>query len=100
MSTDPRPLATQCAHCGVSRRGSGVANEPFQRPIVQSTIFDLGTSENAEAIFCGTRKGYAYSRFGNPSVEGLAEMSAGMEGGAGALGRSSPVRATPPYCAP
>jgi hypothetical protein len=40
----------------------------------QSTIFDFGTSAEAEAIFCGPRKGYAYSRFGNPSVDALVEM--------------------------
>ena len=56
---------------------------------MQSTIFDLGTSDDAEAIFSGARKGYAYSRFGNPSVEGLAEMIAEMEGGAEALITSS-----------
>ncbi|MGD0262736.1 MAG: PLP-dependent aspartate aminotransferase family protein [Verrucomicrobiota bacterium] len=89
MSVDPRRLATRCAHGGASRRGPGRANEPFQRAIVQSTIFDLGTSEDAEAIFSGARKGYAYSRFGNPSVEGLAEMIADLEGGAEALITSS-----------
>jgi cystathionine gamma-synthase len=88
-STNPRPLATRCAHAGASRRGPGGSNEPFQRPIAQSTIFDLGTSAEADAIFSGTRKGYAYSRFGNPSVDGLAEMIAGMEGGAEALVTSS-----------
>jgi hypothetical protein len=45
MSAYPRRLATRCAHGGASRRGPGRADEPFQRPIVQSTIFDLGTSE-------------------------------------------------------
>ena len=60
MSTDPHRLATRCAHGGASRHGPGGANEPFQRPIVQSTIFDLGTSAEAEAIFSGARKGYAY----------------------------------------
>jgi cystathionine beta-lyase/cystathionine gamma-synthase len=89
VSTNPRRLATRCAHAGASRRGPGGANEPFQRPIAQSTIFDLGTSAEAEAIFSGARKGYAYSRFGNPSVDGLAEMIAGMEGGAEALVTSS-----------
>ena len=89
VSTDPHRLATRCAHGGASRRGPGGANEPFQRPIVQSTIFDLGTSTEAEAIFSGARKGYAYSRFGNPSVDGLAEMIADMEGGAEALVTSS-----------
>lgn len=89
MSTNPRQLATRCAHGGASRRGPDGANAPFQRPIAQSTIFDLGTSAEAEAIFSGSRKGYAYSRFGNPSVEVLAEMLADMEGGAGALVTSS-----------
>ena len=58
-------------------------------PIVQSTIFNLGTSDEAEAIFSGARKGYAYSRFGNPSVDALAEMLAEIEGGDGALVTSS-----------
>ena len=89
MSAAPLRLATRCAHGGASRRGQGGANEPFQRPIVQSTIFDLGTSDDAEAIFSGAREGYAYSRFGNPSVEGLAEMIADLEGGAEALITSS-----------
>jgi cystathionine beta-lyase/cystathionine gamma-synthase len=56
---------------------------------VQSAIFDLGTSAEAEAIFSGAQKGYAYSRFGNPSVEALAETIAGLEGGAEALVTSS-----------
>jgi cystathionine beta-lyase/cystathionine gamma-synthase len=89
MSANPRHLATRCAHGGASRRGQDEANAPFQRPIVQSTIFNLGTSDEAEAIFSGARKGYAYSRFGNPSVDALAEMLAEIEGGAGALVTSS-----------
>ena len=86
---DPRRLATRCAHAGASRRGTDGANLPFQQPIAQSTIFGLGTSTEAEAIFSGARPGYAYSRFGNPSVDALAEALAGMEGGAGALVTSS-----------
>lgn len=88
VSRNPRHLATRCAHGGETRRRPG-ENEPFQQPIAQSTIFDLGTSVEAEAIFSGARKGYAYSRFGNPSVDGLAEMIADMEGGAEALVTSS-----------
>src|SRR5664279_2143126 len=89
MSSAPLRLATRCAHGGANRRGQGGVNQPFQRSIVQSTIFDLGTSDDAEAIFSGARKGYAYSRFSNPSVEGLAEMIANLEGGAEALITSS-----------
>jgi cystathionine beta-lyase/cystathionine gamma-synthase len=82
-------LATTCAHAGSNVSRSAVSNEPFQFPIVQSTVFNLGSSDEAEAIFSGARKGYAYSRFGNPSVELLAETLAQMEGGAGALITSS-----------
>ena len=89
MSANPRHLATRCAHGGASRRGQDGASAPFQRPIAQSTLFDLGTSADAEAIFSGSRKGYAYSRFGNPSVDALAELLADIEGGAEALVTSS-----------
>jgi cystathionine gamma-synthase len=89
MSANSRRLATRCAHGGASPRGPSGANAPFQQPIAQSTIFRLGTSADAEAIFSGSRKGYAYSRFGNPSVEALAEFLAEMEGGAHALVTSS-----------
>src|SRR6185437_10232577 len=89
MSADLLRLATRCAHGGASRGGSDRPNEPFQQAIVQSTVFDLGTSAEAEAIFSGTRKGYAYSRFGNPSVDALAKIIADMEGGAEALVTSS-----------
>lgn len=61
----------------------------MQPPIVQSAIFDLGGTEEAEAIFSGARKGYAYSRFGNPTVEALARTLADLEGGSGALVTSS-----------
>jgi O-acetylhomoserine/O-acetylserine sulfhydrylase-like pyridoxal-dependent enzyme len=80
-------LATRCAHAGASVRGA--ENKPFQEPIAQSTIFDLGTSATAETIFSGARKGYAYSRFGNPSVDKLAEVIAELEGGGGAVITSS-----------
>jgi cystathionine beta-lyase/cystathionine gamma-synthase len=89
MSADLLRLATRCAHGGASHAGSDRPNEPFQQAIVQSTVFDLGSSTEAEAIFSGVRKGYAYSRFGNPSVDALARMIADLEGGAEALVTSS-----------
>lgn len=88
MKGDKRGMTTRCAHAGAREEQDG-ANAPFQTPIVQSTIFDLGGSSDAEAIFSGTRAGFAYSRFGNPTVERLAEALAGLEGGAGALITSS-----------
>lgn len=81
-------MATRCAHAG-SRRSGDAPNAAFQPPIVQSTIFELGSSSEAEAIFSGSRPGFAYSRFGNPTVELLAKTIADLEGGAGALVTSS-----------
>ncbi len=89
VSADSHQLATRCAHAGASRRAPGGTNQPSQRPIAQSTVFDLGTSVEAEEIFSGNRKGYSYSRFGNPSVEALAEAIASLEGGGEALVTSS-----------
>jgi cystathionine gamma-synthase len=88
MSMTPHRFSTRCAHAGAQRSGGG-RNEPVQPAIVQSAIFDLGSSADAEAIFAGTRKGYAYSRFGNPTVDALARALADLEGGAGALVTSS-----------
>ncbi len=88
VKTTPTGMATRCAHAGTRLRGEK-ANAPFQPAIAQSTIFDLGSSEDAEAIFSGARPGFAYSRFGNPTVELLAQAIADLEGGSGALITSS-----------
>lgn len=88
MKTTPHRFATRCARAGAKRTGGG-ENGPVQAPIVQSAIFDLGSSAEADAIFSGGRKGYAYSRFGNPTVDALAGALADLEGGAEALVTSS-----------
>ena len=88
MNTTPHRLATRCAHAGAKRTGGG-ENEPIQPPVVQSAIFDLGSSADADAIFSGARKGYSYSRFGNPTVDALARAVTDLEGGAEALVTSS-----------
>jgi cystathionine beta-lyase/cystathionine gamma-synthase len=56
---------------------------------VQSAIFNLGGADDADSIFSGRRPGYAYSRFGNPTVDALARTLADLEGGAEALVTSS-----------
>ena len=80
-------IDTLCAHLGSEYSGSELG--PFQTPIAQSTLFDLGTSEQAEELFAGLRNGYAYSRFGNPTVDVLAKALAALEGGTEALVTSS-----------
>lgn len=88
MSAASPRFATRCARAG-SNPGAGSANGPVQMPIAQSALFDLGTSDDAEAVFSGVRPGYAYTRFGNPTVDALARALADLEGGAGALVTSS-----------
>lgn len=61
---------------------------------MQTTLFDLGTAEDAEALFSGRQAGYTYTRFGNPTVERLAAVLAQLETGAGALITASGNAAT------
>ena len=88
MSATPHRFATRCAHSGAGRTG-GSENGPVQPAIVQSAILDRESSAAADAIFSETRKGYAYSRIGNPTVEALARALADLEGGAEAVVTSS-----------
>ncbi|MDQ8183123.1 aminotransferase class I/II-fold pyridoxal phosphate-dependent enzyme [Pelagicoccus sp. SDUM812005] len=83
-------MQTQCAHLG----GRPTGNEPFVPAIAQSTVFNLGTAAEAEAIFAGETPGYAYTRFGNPTVQKLADAVQELEGGSGALVTSSGNAAT------
>ncbi len=92
MNSSEAALSTRCAHAGSTRRGQG--NQPYQHPIVQTSLFRLGNSADLEAVFEGISPGHVYTRFGNPTVEALAEVVADLEGGAGALVTSSGNAAT------
>lgn len=83
---------TRCVHLGLG--GEVGANAPVVPSIAQSTLFDLGDAASAEAIFSGQRSGFAYTRFGNPTVERLADAVCGLEAGGGALVTSSGNAAT------
>jgi len=85
-------FATRCARAGSLSRHRD--NQPVQPEIAQSAIFDLGSAEDAEAIFSGERKGFAYSRFGNPTVATVGAALADLEGGAEGLVTSSGNAAT------
>ncbi len=79
-------FATHCIH---GCPDTNVTNSPVQPSIAQTSIFRLGSSADAEAIFSGSKAGYVYSRFGNPTVAELAQMIAELEGGGEALITSS-----------
>lgn len=86
----PKKMETLCAHAGEDRR----RGEPFVTPIAQTTMFHLGTADDAERLFGGQEPGYSYTRFGNPTVDKLAESLAALEGGAAALVMASGNAAT------
>lgn len=86
----PPHLATLCAHAG-ARRDRGA---PFVPPIAQSTLFHLGTADEADRLFSGKDAGYSYTRFGNPTVDALGAALASLEGGGEALVTSSGNAAT------
>jgi methionine-gamma-lyase len=77
---DRKRLATLCAQAGATEEHR-VPDQPVIPAIDQSTVFYLGTTEQAEDLFSGRRKGYAYTRFANPTVDRLAEVFGAMEGG-------------------
>lgn len=87
-------LETICAQTGCGSTMPNAANGPVVPPIMQSAVFGLGTSADAEAIFSGNRKGYAYTRFGNPTVDQLANAICRLEGGRGAMVTGSGNAAT------
>lgn len=90
----PKSLDTLCAHAGAPEPEERKVGEPFVPPIVQSTIFNLGTAQEAADIFAGKLSSYAYTRFGNPTVDHLAKALAKLEGGAEALVTASGNAAT------
>src|SRR5512139_3962247 len=85
MDSTDRRVETLCAHAGALARQGRRGNAPYIVPIAQTTLFELGTSEEAEALFSGRKPGFTYSRFGNPTVQHLASVIAQLEGGADAF---------------
>ncbi|MHC1585006.1 MAG: trans-sulfuration enzyme family protein [Candidatus Syntropharchaeia archaeon] len=62
-------------------------------PIYQTSTFVFKSTEQLESIIEGREKGYAYTRFGNPTQTVLEEKMADLEGGESALAFSSGMAA-------
>lgn len=87
-------MRTTCAHLGGGNEATGAVG--MQGAIEQSALFRLGSPEQAEAILARFDQGddYLYTRFGNPTVDRLAQAIAQLEGGTEALITSSGNAAT------
>ena len=65
------------------------SGEPRQIPIIQSTTFKYGTSEDMGKLFDLEASGYFYSRLQNPTCDTVAARICELEGGSAAMLTSS-----------
>jgi len=82
-------LETTVVHAG----GYDAEFHPVVSPIYQTSTFSFENVEHGAALFSGRRKGFIYSRMGNPTVEALEHCVAELEGGTNALACSSGMAA-------
>jgi methionine-gamma-lyase len=80
---------TLAVHAGVGRN----EHRAVVPPIYQTSTFAFDSAEQGAALFSGERAGYIYSRMGNPTVRGLEQCIAALEGGFGGLACGSGMAA-------
>jgi methionine-gamma-lyase len=80
---------TQCVHASFvpDEKGSVVT------PIYQTSTFKFNDVDHGADLFAGKRKGYIYTRMLNPTIEGLENAVAVLEGGHRGLGCGSGMAA-------
>ena len=78
-------IETTCVQGGYSP----ASGEPRQIPIIQSTTFKYGTSEDMGKLFDLEAEGYFYSRLQNPTCDTVARRICELEGGTAAMLTSS-----------
>jgi cystathionine beta-lyase/cystathionine gamma-synthase len=84
-------LATRAVHAGT--RTPPPDFTPTVAPIYPSVTYIYDQMEDLDAVFAGTRQGYVYSRYGNPTVSVLEETVAVLEEGEAALAFASGMAA-------
>ena len=90
---DARELSieTHLAHAG--DHGEPIVGKPVAVPIYATTTFTYDTMAEVDAIFAGDEQGYAYTRYGNPTVRALESALENLEGGVGACAYGSGMAA-------
>jgi len=88
--TTPR-LATRAVHAGT--RSPQPDFTPTVVPIHPSVTYYYERMEDLDGVFAGTREGYVYTRYGNPTVTALEEAVAALEEGETALAFASGMAA-------
>ncbi len=80
---------SKCVHSGIGEYEFGAVVPP----IYQTSTFKFESADHGASLFAGERKGYIYTRMGNPTVEALENSIAELEGGYKALGCGSGMAA-------
>jgi len=84
-------INTQLVHAG--ERGAPPQGKPVSNPIYASATFTYDSMAEVDQVFSGEIQGYIYSRYGNPTVNALAEAIRVFEEGAVACAYSSGMAA-------
>ena len=88
--TNEHRFATLAVHAG---EAPCAATGALDTPIYQSTTFVSASSDEMAAVYGEQKFGYMYTRYGNPTLRGLEQKVAALEGGEAALAFSSGMAA-------
>jgi cystathionine gamma-synthase/methionine-gamma-lyase len=83
--------ATQAVHAGEHMPPPDF--HPVATPIYPSVAYTYDDTNDLDAIFGGSRQGYVYHRYGNPTVTAFERAIATLEGGEAALAFGSGMAA-------
>jgi O-acetylhomoserine (thiol)-lyase len=83
-------LSTRSLHAGPGADPATGARAP---PIYQTTSYEFEDADHAASLYALDAEGDVYSRISNPTVRGLEERLADLEGGTGAVATASGMAA-------
>lgn len=84
-------MHTQAVHAG--ERAPPPDFIPAYTPVYNASTYVYPSMEDLDAVFAGEKKGYVYTRYGNPTTKALEGAVASLEGGEAALAFSSGMAA-------
>lgn len=84
-----RSKETKCVHGSFIPDGTG----SVVTPIYQTSTFSFRNVDHGASLFAGKQDGYIYTRLGNPTVKGVEQAVAILEGGFGGIGCASGMAA-------
>lgn len=88
---DSRSFDTRAVLGG--ERGPRPDFTPVTTPVYRAVSYAYDDMDDLDAIFAGTREGYVYSRYGNPTVRAFEQAVAALEGAEDAVACASGMAA-------